>query len=397
MKIDSQMQAELIKPDRCRLQLIPLVDSNPVMKAGRHQSLWQLYLGPEVGWGLGTPLLCHYCNSWVQTRLIWTPSTFSPLFFSSNARRLILQHLTMKSSACTLPPRRRLSDDTSLHGFVGGEAVAKEEPPNTCHPTGPLCLQPTYHTSLSNRSVVFCCFYKLLTHVKDRKKTHNFQSGLGDVRSRCLSSSEWLWRRVVHPQWRQMICVKTKWGCKTGDRRLNVWCYSSSIRRLWRRPPELMGPAESRSHHLLLLSTSRPSQLPFRSVLFCSCCLEKQQVRNLPLPLLSYAPSKWCACSNLPCNRPQRRLWPFANSWKKNLLLLRRKDLNNAARHKKNDLHRDRMLTRRFWLTYIDIRVPDLQLFGKSKARQEQLQTETQFPAFKPTDGSLWHNSSTSE
>lgn len=67
MKSDSQMQAELIKPDRCRLQLIPLVDSNPVMKAGRHQSLWQLYLSPEGrggrGWGLCTPLICHYWNS----------------------------------------------------------------------------------------------------------------------------------------------------------------------------------------------------------------------------------------------------------------------------------------------------------------------------------------------
>lgn len=52
MKSDSQMQAELIKPDRCRLQLIPLVDSIPVMKAGRHQSLWQLYLSPEGG-GIG--------------------------------------------------------------------------------------------------------------------------------------------------------------------------------------------------------------------------------------------------------------------------------------------------------------------------------------------------------
>lgn len=35
---------KLIKPDRCRLHQVPLVESNPVVKAGRHQPLWQLHL-----------------------------------------------------------------------------------------------------------------------------------------------------------------------------------------------------------------------------------------------------------------------------------------------------------------------------------------------------------------
>lgn len=171
MKIDSQMQSELIKLDRCRLQLIPLVDSNPVMKAGRHPSLWQLYLNPEVRWGVGTPLICCYCNSWVQTRLIWTPSTCSPLFFPSNAQRLILQHPTMELSSCILLTWHRLSDNTNLHDFVGGETVAKEEPHSTCHPTGPPCFQPTYQTSLSNLGV-FLAAFKTSWHPSKRKRKH---------------------------------------------------------------------------------------------------------------------------------------------------------------------------------------------------------------------------------
>lgn len=46
-------------------------------------------------------------------------------------------------------------------------------------------------------------------------------------------------------------------------------------------------------------------------------CLKQQQVREAPLPPLSYAPSQWRACSNLVHNWPQCRLWPFANNWKK--------------------------------------------------------------------------------
>lgn len=102
MKSDSQMQAELIKPDRCRLELIPLVDSNPVMKARRHQSLWQLYLSPEGGcWGLCMLLICHCCNTWVQTGLIWMPSMCSPLCFPPNGGWLILQHTQWKCQSAS--------------------------------------------------------------------------------------------------------------------------------------------------------------------------------------------------------------------------------------------------------------------------------------------------------
>lgn len=115
MKSDSQMQAELIKPDRCRLQLIPLVDSNPVMKAGR-LSLWQLYLRPEGG---HTPLNCCHCNSWVQTGLFWIPSICAPLRLPSNEDLLYSSNpLTCKCQPAHPPPQHALLDDTKHHHFV---------------------------------------------------------------------------------------------------------------------------------------------------------------------------------------------------------------------------------------------------------------------------------------
>lgn len=35
---------KLMRPDRCRLHLVPLAESNPVVKAQRHQPLWRLHL-----------------------------------------------------------------------------------------------------------------------------------------------------------------------------------------------------------------------------------------------------------------------------------------------------------------------------------------------------------------
>lgn len=90
---------KLMKPDRCRLHLVPLVESNPVVKAGRHQPPWQLHsrLQAKRRWELVVcyPTFNHsLCNSWMQTN--YFPLS---LCFTQTKMSMIAQHSSVSISS----------------------------------------------------------------------------------------------------------------------------------------------------------------------------------------------------------------------------------------------------------------------------------------------------------
>lgn len=254
----------LIKPGRCRLQLIPLVDSNPVIKAGRHQSLWRLYLSPEGGWGVGG--CAHLSFATIVTAGCRLDSSGLPVHALHSVFLQMEDGRSSSTPQWKCQPASYLRDagyqtiSTFMTLWEERVSLKRSRMPRVI-PQGRLCFQPTYQSSLSKLDACLAAFKNSWHTSETERKGKRTISNRGwgtwgaDVcqavngcegRSRTLCGGKWF---VLRRDGDERL--------ETGDK--NVSCSSSSIRGSSASRAEAQQRADSSI-------SSQPSKFLFHSV-----------------------------------------------------------------------------------------------------------------------------------